>query len=255
MQIDLRHGDCLELMKDIPDKSMDMILCDLPYGVTQNEKDIIIPFDCLWKEYGRVIKDNGVIALFGQGIFYVDLVNSNRKLFRYDFVWDKVLTSGFLNARHMPLREHEQIAIFYKKQPTYNPQFTIGKPLHSKGVSYKTRKLKNQNYGNFFATDDSRAGETQKYPISILRFQKPHPSVAKHRTEKPIALLEYLIKTYTNENEIVLDNCMGSGSTGVACVNTNRNFIGIELDEKYFNIAKERIKEAKQKRKQDTFFD
>ena len=239
--IDLRQGDCLELMKDIPDKSIDMILCDLPYGTTQNKSDIIIPFEPLWKQYDRIIKDNGAIILFAQGIFYIDLVNSNRKLFRYDLVWDKYLVSGFLNAKKMPLRQHEQIAVFYKKLPTYNPQFTQGKPLHSKGVSYKNKEHTNQNYGEFHMTDDSRAGCTEKYPTSILSFSKPHPSITKHRTEKPVALLEYLIKTYTNEGELVLDNCMGSGSTGIACVNTNRNFIGIELDEKYFNIAKERI--------------
>ena len=240
----LLQGDCLELMKDIPDKSIDMILCDLPYGVTQNKKDIIIPFDKLWKHYERIIKDNGAILLFGQGTFYVDLVNSNRKLFRYDLVWDKQLISGFLNAKRMPLRQHEQIAVFYKKLPTYNPQFTQGKPLHSKGVSYKNKEHTNQNYGEFHMTDDSRAGSTEKYPTSILSFSKPHPSIAKHRTEKPVELLEYLIKTYTNEGEIVVDNCMGSGSTCVACVNTNRNFIGIEIEEKYFDIAKERTEEA-----------
>lgn len=239
--IKLQHGDCLELMKDIPDKSIDMILCDLPYGVTQNTADIRLPFDKLWAQYERIIKDNGVIALFGQGVFYVDLVNSNRKLFRYDLVWDKVLTSGFLNAKTMPLRQHEQIAIFYKNLPTYNPQFSLGKPLHSKGYAYKNKTAKNQNYGAFKACNDERKGSTEKYPTSIITFSKPHPSVAVHRTQKPVALLEYLIKTYTNEGDFVLDNCMGSGSIGVACVNTNRNFIGIELDEHYFNVAKERI--------------
>ena len=239
--IDLKQGDCLELMKDIPDKSIDMILCDLPYGVTQNKKDITLPFDRLWEQYKRVVKDNGCIALFSQGLFYVDLVNSNRKWFRYDLVWNKILTSGFLNANKMPLRQHEQIAIFYKKLPTYNPQFTQSNPLHSKGKSYKNKKPKNQNYGKFNNTEDIRAGSTDKYPTSILSFKKCHPSKVLHSTEKSISCLEWLIKTYTNENEIVLDNCMGSGSTGVACVNTNRNFIGIELDEKYFNIAKERI--------------
>ena len=239
--IDLRQGDCLELMKEISDKSIDMILCDLPYAVTQNKLDVRIPFEAIWLEYNRIIKDNGCIALFGQGLFYIDLVNSNRKMFRYDLVWDKVLTSGFLNANRIPLRQHEQIAIFYKKQPTYNPQFTQGKPLHSKGKSYKNKELKNQNYGKFNYTEDVRAGSTDKYPTSIVRFSKVHPSRALHPTEKSVDCLEWLIKTYTNKNETVLDNCMGSGSTGVACVNTNRNFIGIELDEKYFNIAKERI--------------
>lgn len=245
MKIDLRQGDCLELMKDIPDGSVDMVLCDLPYGLTQNKKDITLPFDKLWEQYNRIIKNNGCIALFGQGLFFIDLVNSNRKMYKYDLVWNKVLTSGFLNAKRMPLRQHEQIAIFYKKRPTYNPQFTIGNPLHSKGISYKTEVLKNNNYGKFNIMEDIRAGCTEKYPTSILKFSKSHPSIAKHPTEKSVELLEWLIKTYTNENDIVLDNCMGSGSTGVACVNTNRNFIGIELDEGYFNIAKERIENAK----------
>ena len=239
--IQLFNSDCLEVMKQIPNESIDMICCDLPYGTTQNKDDIIIPFEPLWNEYERIIKENGCIALFAQGLFYVDLVNSNRKLFRYDLVWDKVLTSGFLNAKRMPLRQHEQIAIFYKKLPIYNPQFTEGKPLHGKGKSYMDKELKNQNYGQFHATEDIRKGSIEKYPTSILRFPKPHPSIAKHRTEKSIECLEWLIKTYTNEGNIVLDNCMGAGSCGIACKNTNRDFIGIELDENYFNIAKERI--------------
>lgn len=242
-KIDLYNGDCLEVMQKLDDKSIDMICADLPYEVTQNKFDIKIPFEPLWREYNRIIKDNGCIALFGQGLFYVDLVNSNRKMFRYDLIWDKILTSGFLNAKRMPLRQHEQIAIFYKKLPTYNPQFTEGKPLHSKGKSYINKEHKNQNYGDFHMTDDSRCGSIEKYPTSILRFQKPHPSIAKHRTEKSIKCLEWLIKTYTNENDIVLDNCMGAGSCGIACKNLNRKFIGIELDKDYFEIAKERIDE------------
>ena len=246
--IKLYQGDCLEKMKFIFDKSVDMILCDLPYGVTNNKSDIIIPFEPLWKEYERIIKDNGAILLFGQGIFYVDLVNSNRKLFRYDLVWDKVLTSGFLNSERMPLRVHEQIAVFYMNLPTYNPQFTVGKPLHGKGCGYKNKEFINNNYGEFKQIDDTRKGSTEKYPKSILTFQKPHSSIALHRTEKSIKLLEYLIKTYSNENDTILDNCMGSGTTGVACKNTNRNFIGIEKDEKYFQIAKERIEKTHVKR-------
>ena len=242
-QIQIKRGDCLELMKDIPDKSIDMVLCDLPYGTTQNKSDIIIPFDKLWNSYERIIKDNGAIVLFAQGVFYVDLVNSNRKLFRYDLIWDKVLTSGFLNAKRMPLRQHEQIAVFYKKLPKYNPQFTSGKPLHSKGKTYKDKPIVNQNYGVFHTADDSRAGSTEKYPTSILKFQKPHPSISVHRTQKSVELLEWLINTYTNAGETVLDNCMGSGSTGIACINTNRNFIGYELDEHYFQIAKERLEQ------------
>lgn len=238
--VTLLKGDCLELMKDIPDKSIDMIICDLPYGKTKNKDDVRLPFERLWFIYKRIIKNNGCIALFGQGSFYVDLVNSNPKMFRYDLVWDKQLTSGFLNAKKMPLRQHEQIAIFYKKLPTYNPQFSKGKPLHSRGTAYKSKEAKNQNYGKYTAVDGC-AGSTDKYPTSIVEFQKPHPSVALHRTEKPVALLEYLVKTYTNEGDTVLDNCMGSGSTGVACANTGRRFIGMELDEGYFNVAKERL--------------
>ena len=237
------HGDCLEVMKNIPDGSIDMILCDLPYGTTQNQKDVVIPLDKLWKEYERVIKENGAIVLFCQGLFYIDLVNSKRKLFRYDLVWDKQLTSGFLNANRMPLRVHEQIAVFYKKLPTYNPVMRIDltKPLHSKGKTYVDKKQKNENYGDFKMTDDSRAGSTEKYPRSILSFQKPHPSKALHRTEKSIECLEWLIKTYTNENELVLDNACGSGTTGIAALNTNRKYILIEKDEEYFNVSKERI--------------
>ena len=242
-KIELMQGDCLEKMIAIPNRSIDMVLCDLPYGETQNIKDIQIPFDSLWEQYERIIKDNGAIVLFGQGLFFVDLVNSNRKLFRYDLVWNKQLSSGFLNANRMPLRVHENIAIFYKKLPTYNPQYTDGSPLHSKGKAYINKEHKNENYGKFKMTDDSRSGCTQKYPKSIISFQKPHPSKAQHRTEKSVEMLEWLIKTYTNESETVLDNCMGSGTTGIACKNLNRNFIGIELDPEYFKIAEKRINE------------
>jgi site-specific DNA-methyltransferase (adenine-specific) len=241
---ELLNGDCLELMKNIPDKSIDMILCDLPFGVTKNKKDISLPFDLLWEQYKRVIKDRGCIALFAQGIFYVDLVNSNRKWFRYDIIWDKVLTSGFLNANRMPLRSHEQIAIFYKKLPKYYPIFTEGEPLHSKGKTYKNKDHKNQNYGNFNMIDDERCGSTKKYPKSIWTFSKPHPSAAKHATEKSIPLLEELIKTYTDENDIVLDNTMGSGTCAIASINTNRKFIGMELDVDIYNKTINRIKEC-----------
>ncbi len=243
--IELYNGDCLELMKTIQDKSIDMILCDLPYGATQNKNDVQLPFQPLWEQYERIIKDNGAIILFAQGLFYVDLVNSNRKLFRYDLVWDKILTSGFLNANRMPLRKHEQIAVFYKSLPTYNPQYTDGKPLHSKGTAYLNKETNNNNYGQYKVIQNDKKGNTKKYPTSILSFQKPHSSVAKHRTEKSIQCLEWLIKTYTNENDTVLDNCMGAGSCGIACKNTNRNFIGMEIDEHYFDIASERINNEK----------
>lgn len=223
--------DCLEGMKLLNDRSIDLICTDLPYGVTQNKSDIVIPFEPLWKQYKRIIKENGAIVLFGQGVFYIDLVESNRKLFRYDLVWDKMLTTGFLNAKKMPLRQHEQIAVFYKKTPTYNPQSTIGKPLHSQ----------------FVRNDDCRAGSTEKYPTSIIRIQKPHPSKAKHRTAKPVELIEWIIKTYTNPGEIVLDSCAGSGTTAIAAMNTGRNWICFENDKDIYEVAKERIKEHQQR--------
>ena len=203
-----------------------------------------IPFEPLWEQYKRVTKDNAAIVLFAQGLFFVDLVQSNRKMYRYDLCWDKILISGFLNAKRMPLRQHEQIAVFYKKKPTYNPQMSIGKPLHSKGYSYKEKDATNKNYGEYGTVDDDRVGSTEKYPTSIVRFQKPHPSKALHQTEKPVDLLEYLIRTYSNKGDVVLDNCMGSGSTGVACVNTDRRFIGIELNDEYYHIADNRIYET-----------
>lgn len=239
--ITLYNDDCFNIFSEIEDKSIDAIICDLPYGTTQNKYDIVLPFDDLWKEYKRIIKDNGVIILFGQGLFFIDLVNSNRKWYRYDIIWDKILTTGFLNANRMPLRSHENIAVFYKKLPTYNPQFTEGKPLHSKGTSYLKVDHKNQNYGEYDKTDDSRAGSTQKYPKSIISFQKPHPSKAVHRTEKSLELMEWLVKTYSNEGDLVLDNTMGSGTTGVASFLNKRKFIGIEKRLEDYIIAKNRI--------------
>lgn len=238
----IHNMDCLVGMKAIPSKSIDMILCDLPYGKTQNKQDKPIPFEPLWKEYKRIIKDNGAIILFGQGTFFADLINSNRKMYRYDLVWDKVLTSGFLNANKMPLRRHEQVAVFYKKLPTYHPQKNIGKKNHSKGNS---KQIINNNYGNFESVDNSAKLGNMKHPTSIVRFEKPHPSISKHRTEKPVALLEYLIRTYTNEGETVLDNCMGSGSTAIACINTERNYIGFEISKEYCDIANKRLEEIK----------
>ena len=248
--MELIHGDCLVEMKSIPDKSVDMILCDLPYealnkGNEHAQWDRLIPFDKLWEQYNRIIKDNGAIVLFSQGMFTAQLMMSNTKMWRYNLIWDKVLTSGFLNAKKMPLRSHEDICVFYKELPTYNPQMTKGEPLHGRGTSYKNKELTNNCYGTLNATEEHRKGSTDKYPKSIIRFQKTHPSKSVHPTEKSVELCEYLIKTYTNEGETVLDNTMGSGSTGVACVHTNRNFIGIELNEEYFKIAERRIEESK----------
>ena len=228
----LLKGDCLELMKTIPDKSIDMILCDLPYGTTRNKWDSVIPLDKLWEQYSRIIKDNGAIVLFSQMPFTAELVHSNLNLFKYEWIWQKENGTGFLNAKKMPLKIHENIEIFYKKTPTYNPQMRKGfKPysqMSGRGSS---------NYGEQIRVQTINDGE--RYPIDIIEFKRDKEKL--HPTQKPIELLEYLIKTYTNENETVLDNCMGSGSTGIACLNTNRNFIGIELDDGYFKIAQERI--------------
>ena len=228
----LYKGDCLEIMKDIQDKSVDMILCDLPYGTTQNKWDSIIPLDKLWEQYNRIIKDNGAITLFAQTPFDKVLGVSNLKMLKYEWIWEKEQGTGFLNAKKMPLKNHENILIFYKKPPIYNPQMRKGKPYTLERNTFTV------NYGK--QVDMVRTENTgERYPLTILKFKRDKEKL--HPTQKPVALLEYLIKTYTNEGEIVLDNCMGSGSTGVACMNTNRKFIGIELDENYFNIAKERI--------------
>lgn len=238
----LLHGDTIEHMKNLSDNSVDLILTDLPYGTTRNKWDVIIPFDELWEQYNRVIKDNGAIILFGQGLFSAKLIMSNESMYRYSLVWDKILTTGFLNANRMPLRSHEDIIVFYKKLPTYHPQKFKGAPNHGVGKSVGKIPTTNNNYGNMITTDSDKSG--MKYPKSILTFQKDHPSTTVHPTQKPLALLEYLIKTYSNTGDVVLDNTMGSGSTGVACVNTGREFIGIELDDEYFEIAENRIKEA-----------
>lgn len=231
--------DAIEGMAKLPDKSVDMILCDLPYGTTKNKWDSIIPFEELWEQYKRIIKDNGAIVLTGQGLFMAKLILSNEKMFRYTLVWDKVLTSGFLNANRQPLRSHEDIAVFYKRMPTYNPQKTKGKPNNSKGTTLNNT---NNNYGKFKIVDNSDDSD-MKYPKSIITIQKPHPSKSVHPTQKPVELFEWLIKTYTNEGEVVMDNCFGSGTTALACINTNRNYIGFELEEEYVNLANERIKQ------------
>lgn len=253
--IDLRKGDCLELMKDIPDGSIDMILCDLPYGTTACKWDIVIPFDKLWERYNRIIKDNGVIVLFGSEPFSTMMRYSNLKMYRYDWIWEKHKPSNFALAKKHPLKYHENISVFYKQLPLYNPQkierisrrFETAKKNKRIGL---TKNLGELNSLKTIEHDYTKYDENKKLPSSIIKI----PAVVNnskekvnHPTQKPVALLEYLIKTYTNENETVLDNCMGSGSTGVACINTNRNFIGIELDEKYFNIACERINNTQDK--------
>lgn len=234
--IRIYHGDCLQLMPWIPDKSVDMVLCDLPYGTTRNKWDSIIDLDKLWPQYEKIIKDNGAIVLFCDGMFTAKLLLSNTKMWRYNLVWDKKRGCDFLNANVKPLKAHEDIAVFYKRAPVYNKQFWYSAP-------YKRCKngTLSDNYGDRNAAW-SESTDGKRNPLSILSF--PRDADRVHPTQKPVALLEYLIKTYTNPGQTVLDNCMGSGSTGVACVNTNRNFIGMELNDGYFDIAKERIHKA-----------
>jgi site-specific DNA-methyltransferase (adenine-specific) len=241
--VKLLHGDCLELMKEIPDKSIDMILCDLPYGTTACKWDSVIPFEPLWEQYSRIIKDNGAIVLFSAQPFTTALISSNLKQYRYNWYWKKNNKTGFTFAKYQPMRCIEDICVFYKKAPLYNPQGLIA--LENPKVRQKNPTLKDTTH---------RLNKKQKpfvsrftnYPAHLLEFANEAASNRNrfHPTQKPVDLLEYLIKTYTNEGETVLDNCMGSGSTGVACVNTGRQFIGIEKDKNYFNIAEGRIKEA-----------
>lgn len=236
----LTLGDCLEVMNSIDDKSIDMICCDLPYGTTHNHWDSIIPLDLLWKQYNRIIKDNGAIVLNGQSLFSAKLIISNEKYYRYTIIWEKTKAGGFLNAKRMPMQAHEDILIFYKKLPTYNPQMIDGKPYTKKAVTNGD----GNNYGKFNRIGEININNGTRYPRSVIKFSNDnHGSL--HPTQKPVELLEYLIKTYTNENDMVMDSCIGSGTTAIACINTNRNYIGIEKDEKYYHIAKERIKKIK----------
>ena len=247
MELKLLQGDCLELMKDIPTGSVDMILCDLPYGTTKNKWDSIIDLDKLWKEYKRIIKDNGAIVLTSQGIFTARLILSQEDLFKYKIVWIKSKSTNFLNAKKQPLRKHEDVCVFYKKQPIYNPQMTEGES-YDKGIrkdqftgSYGYFKPKHVKSDGMRYPNDVVFYDEEIYDDCIYKKTAESEGKVYHPTQKPVDLLEYLIKTYTNEGDLVLDNCMGSGSTGVACKNTNRNFIGIELDKNYFEIAKSRI--------------
>lgn len=243
LTIDLRQGDCLEVMKDIPDGSVDMVLCDLPYGLTHCKWDSVIPIEKLWEQYKRIVKSNGAIVLFGSEPFSSEIRVSNRKDYRYDWIWDKKRGSNFQNAKKQPMKSHENVLVFYERQPTYNPVYWYGKPYKTK-EGERRRKIEGVSQIGTFAKFRplSESEDGRRYPLSIIKFERDGSRI--HPTQKPVALLEYLIKTYTNEGETVLDNCMGSGSTGVACVNTKRNFIGIELDPGYYEIAKKRIEEA-----------
>ena len=242
--IELWEGDCLELMKDIPDKTVDMILCDLPYGTTACKWDTIIPFEPLWEQYNRIIKDNGAIVLFGSEPFSSHLRLSNLKNYKYDWHWIKSKGQGFFNAKKMPLKTIETISVFYKKIPTYKPQ---GIKAYGKIITNPIGKLDNtvhisgHNGGNVKAKKYVR--EFTNYPRQELFFGVVGRPL--HPTQKPVPLFEYLIKTYTNEGETVLDNCMGSGTTAIASMRTGRNYIGFELDKEYFNIANDRIDKHK----------
>ncbi|HHX59453.1 MAG TPA: site-specific DNA-methyltransferase [Epulopiscium sp.] len=238
----LLHGDCLELMKDIPDKSIDAIICDLPYGTTACKWDSIIPLEPLWKEYKRIIKDNRAIVLTASQPFTTKLIGSNYDWFKYEWIWEKDGGSNFATVKYMPMKEHENILVFGKGKILYNEQ------REERIGSRKGKITKTKDSGRTESVYGTQEGGLEmivpelRCPRSIQRFTRER---GLHPTQKPVALMEYLIKTYTNEGGTVLDNTMGSGTTGVACVNLNRNFIGMELDEGYLNIATNRIQEAK----------
>jgi site-specific DNA-methyltransferase (adenine-specific)/modification methylase len=240
------NEDCIIGMSKIPDKSIDMICCDLPYGVLNKGNksakwDSVIPFDQLWEQYERIIKDKGVIVLFGQGMFSANLMTSNPSLWRYNLIWEKDRPTGFLNAKRMPMRSHEDIMVFYKKLGTYNPQMEYAPDRKNHPIGNGEHTDKNQCYGNFDRVINPIISE-YKFPRSVVKIKKEHLcNGEEHPTQKPVELIEWLVKTYTNENEVVLDNCMGSGTTAVACINTNRQFIGFEITEEYFNLANKRI--------------
>ena len=255
--IELWHGDCLELMKNIPDGSVDLVLTDPPYGTTACKWDSVIPFEPMWEQLNRIIKSNGAICLFGSEPFSSALRMSNIKHFKYDWIWEKGRATGFLHAKNKPLKAHENIMVFSlgtavhanqsKNRMNYYPQMSTGKPYKKKSLQTNTGRLNHapaKSEIDYIGTISENKGE--RYPRSVIKFSM-HNVGNFHPTQKPTDLLEYLIKTYTNEGETVLDFTMGSGSAGVACVNTNRRFVGIALDEGYFEIAKKRIEEAQNK--------
>lgn len=235
----LFNGDCLEIMKDIPDNSIDLILCDLPYGVTKCSWDVLIPFDKLWNEYNRICKLNSAIILFGQEPFSSLLRISNLEDYKYDIYWEKERLTNINQVKRRVGKTIETISIFYKKQCTYNPQMITynGKPRTNKVKNGTLGKLTDYNEKKVFEYNDNGL----RYPTQVWKFQRDCLTSNLHPTQKPLLLIEQLVKTFSNEGDLVLDNCMGSGTTAVACINTNRKFIGIELDNNYFNIAKERL--------------
>ena len=233
------QGDCLQLMSDIPDQSVDMILCDLPYGTTACKWDTIIPFDALWKQYKRIIKDKGAIVLTASQPFTSALVMSNIKMFKYEWIWEKSRITGFPNSNRQPLRNYEDVLVFYDGQSIYNPQGVIRKKVPKTIIRVKPKNDTVNAGENDGSLCNKYVQYFENYPRQIIKIASEGKTL--HPTQKPVALMEYLIKTYTNEGDLVLDNCMGSGTTGVACENTGRSFIGIEQDEKYFKIAVDRI--------------
>jgi DNA modification methylase len=236
--IDLRLGDCLEVMKTIPDGSIDAIITDPPYGTTACKWDSVIDFELMWAQLNRIIKPNGAIVLFASEPFSSALRMSNIKNYKYDWIWEKPTATGHLNAKKQPMRAYENILVFYKSQPTYNPIKTKGHERKVSSADSKKNCIKTDVYGSHGLTSyDS----TERYPRNVITFQTDKQKSKLHPTQKPIALMEYLIKTYTNENETVLDFTMGSGTTMLACKNTNRNGIGIEMDSSYYNIAVSRL--------------
>jgi len=248
-------GDCLELMKNIPNGSIDMILCDLPYGTTACKWDTIIPFGKLWEQYERVIKSNGAIVLTASQPFTTDLINSNRDWFKYEWIWHKNKTTGIFNAKKQPMRNHENILIFYKSQPVYNPIMQKRTPnSHTKGEQIH---LNNGIYSGSTTTSKKISKGDLCYPKTVQFFKSVHTigkNKTEHPTQKPIALFEYLIKTYTNENDLVLDNTAGSGTTAIACLNTNRQFIVMEKEQKYYDIILKRVGDFNKKFEPQTLF-
>lgn len=239
MQQQMLLGDCLEVMGDIDAGSVDLILCDLPYGTTRNKWDSVIDLDRLWKHYKRIIKPNGAIVLTAQTPFDKVLASSNMGMLRYEWIWEKTLATGHLNAKRMPLKSHENVLVFYKSLPTYNPQKTQG---HARKVSSAAHKVNSKQSTNYNPVGLTSYDSTERYPRSVIKFATDKQKSALHPTQKPVALMEYLILTYTNPGDLVLDNAAGSGSTLVAAKNLGRQFIGIEKDEHYYEICVERLK-------------
>jgi site-specific DNA-methyltransferase (adenine-specific) len=243
MTVQLYNDDCFNIFKSIEDNSIDLILCDLPYGLSRTKKiwDCVLPLDKLWEEYNRIIKSQGNIVLFSSGLFTIDLINSNRKQYKYKLIWKKNTASGMGLAKYRPMNYYEEICVFNNTNATYNPQMKLRENKAKHSYKYN-HSCSNSNHVNF-KNKEYKYNPDWVQPSNVLEFNTvPNRNGKLHPTQKPVDLCEWLIKTYSNENEIVLDNCMGSGTTGVACVQNNRSFIGIEIDENYFNIAEQRIR-------------